>query len=103
MFTAPFLLFAVAQGGVVFITAWLLSSFVKSQSCLSKLGLMLASYCIWAAITLGGFYTMMGGGSGGLFEGMGFPMILCITALLSSLVYAVIWSLRSSVRTNCND
>jgi hypothetical protein len=86
------LLFAAAQG--------LAARQIGSNSKLSKLGLMLTSYAFWIVLTIAG-YTMLGG-DGGLMDGFGLVLMLCFSALISALVYAVAWALVSSKSDEAN-
>ncbi|WP_257543567.1 hypothetical protein [Sphingopyxis sp. DBS4] len=84
------LLFPIAQGAVIFGTAYLWLRMLETSSRSAKASAMAVSYAVWIAVTIGG-YTMLGG-EGGLMDGFGLVLILCFTALLSSFVYLVLWT-----------
>lgn len=86
------LLFMIAQGGAVFATAWLGLRRARTLRRGAKLAAMAISYAGWIAFTVGGYALL--GGSGGLMEGFGLLLLLCVTALISSCVYAAAWVLQ---------
>jgi hypothetical protein len=94
------LFFALAQGGVIFVTALLCTRLIRANSNLAKLGLMLASYAFWIVLTIAG-YTMLGG-DGGLMDGFGLVLMLCFSALISTFIYAVVWALVPSKSDKAN-
>ena len=81
--------FVAAQGGTIFLTAWIIKRQFKLINAWKPV-LMLASYLFWTLGTVVA-YTALGGG-GGLFEGFGLLLTLFFTALISAFVYAVIWT-----------
>ena len=85
------LVFVAVEGGVIFATAWICARFLGARSRLAKVGLMLASYVLWAGLTITG-YGMLGG-DGGLMDGFGLVLMLCFTALIGTFVYAVAWAI----------
>lgn len=85
------LLFALAQGGVVLVTAFALSDLFGPRNALTKIASVCLSYAGWVCVTVGG-YLLLGGG-GGLMEGFGLLMFLCFTALVSSGLYLAGWLL----------
>ena len=84
-------IFMVAQGAAVFGTAYLALRLLKTSHWLAKVAAMIVSYFVWVAVTLVGY--MLLGGEGGLMDGFGFLLILCVTAAISSFVYLLIWTL----------
>jgi len=88
------LVFMAAQGGVVFGTAYLALRLFKTSHWLSKLFAMAISYAGWVTFTIAG-YSLLGGG-GGLMDGFGMVLMLCFFALISSLVYLVVWTVKGS-------
>lgn len=87
------ILFAAAQGAAVFATAWLALRMLRRSSRIAKTIAMAASYAIWIAATLAGY--IMLGGEGGFMDGFGMILFLCLTAIMSSLVYLLAWSIRA--------
>ena len=85
------LLFAAAQGAAVFATAYLGLRLLKKSHWLAKGAAMAASYAGWSSLTLIGYALMSG--DGGLMDGFGLVLVLCLTALVSSIVYAVVWAM----------
>jgi hypothetical protein len=83
------ILFVVMQGFVVFLTAALILRVVGSTSWLAKGAAMLISYVAWVALTIFGYSLM--GGDGGLMDGFGMVLTLCFFALISSIVYLLVW------------
>jgi hypothetical protein len=81
--------FVAAQGGAVFITAWLARRFLKLNSNWWKPLLMLVSYFSWIILT--GIYYQMRGGGWGMMDGGLFMFGLFGAAALSSVVYAILW------------
>jgi hypothetical protein len=51
---------------------------------------MAVSYAGWVAATIVGYALI--GGDGGLMDGFGMVLFLCFTALISSLVYLLLWA-----------
>ncbi len=95
--------FVAAQGGVVFLTAWLFRRSVRVTSWWSKPIFMMLAYCAWIMTTVFGYFLM--GGEGGLMDGFGMVLGLCFSALISSIAYGLAWlvyplALRS-VRVDC--
>jgi hypothetical protein len=88
---ALLLLFAAAQVGVIFLTAWLAWRYFKLVSGLWKPLLMFVSWLAWCVLTLAGYGAL--GGDGGFMDGMGMMLALCLSALVSTAVYCVIWGI----------
>jgi hypothetical protein len=89
---ALIILFSIAQGAAIFGTAYLALRLLKTAHRFSKVAAMSVSYAAWVALTIAG-YTLLGG-EGGLMDGFGLVIFLCLTALISSLVYLLMWMLR---------
>jgi hypothetical protein len=87
--------FVVAQGGVVFLTAWLTKRLFKLASGWWKPFLMLASYFIWMVLT-GIGYTALGG-EWGMMDGGLFMLGLFGAAAVSSAVYAMLWQVAPMI------
>ncbi|QIL02199.1 hypothetical protein G7078_04965 [Sphingomonas sinipercae] len=87
------LLFVAAQGLVVFVSAYLILRVVGSTSWAAKGAAMLISYVIWVAVTIVGYSLI--GGDGGLMDGFGMVLTLCFCALISSIVYLLVWAAPS--------
>jgi len=85
------LLFAAAQGAVVFSTAYLALRMLKTSRGPAKVAAMAASYLAWATFTVAGYVGL--GGEGGLMDGLGFVLLLCVSAFLSSCVFTLVWTL----------
>jgi hypothetical protein len=85
------LLFVAAQGGVVFAVAWWLTRRFGAGHASAKATAMAVSYAAWIGLTVL-VYALLGG-EGGLMDGFGLLLFLCFTALVSSLVYLVVWTL----------
>jgi hypothetical protein len=92
--------FAAAQGVVVFVTAWLALKFFKLQSNWWKPTLMAISWIFWITFTLVGYFAL--GGEGGFMDGMGMVLMLCMTCLVSTFVYTIVWvaARKTKVETN---
>jgi hypothetical protein len=90
------LMFVVAQGAVIFGTAYLALRLLKKSDWFLKLAAMSVSYIAWVVITVAGYILL--GGEGGLMDGFGMILMLCFFALPSSLVYALIWIFGSQIR-----
>lgn len=88
------ILFAALQGAVIFVTARFGLRLMRSSRWFEKVIAMMLSYFGWTILTLAGY--MLLGGEGGLLDGFGFVLILCLTALVSSSVYSAIWVLCPS-------
>ena len=87
-----YLLFVAAQGAVIFGTAFLALRLLKTSHWMAKGAAMIASYALWSTFTIVGYFLL--GGDGGLMDGFGMIVGLCITALISSIVYLVVWTVR---------
>ena len=81
--------FAAAQGGAIFLTAWLAKRYVNLESAWWKPLLMLLSYFGWIVATVVG-YTLLGG-EWGMMDGGLFMLSLFGSAAKSALVFAVAW------------
>ena len=86
--------FMIAQGAVVFGTAFLALRLLKSSHWLAKAAAMTLSYVAWIILTITGYSLL--GGEGGLMDGFGMALMLCFTALISSVVYGIVWMVRGS-------
>jgi hypothetical protein len=86
------LAFMAAQGGVIFATAYLVLRLLKTSHWMAKGAAMIASYVLWSVLTISGYFLI--GGDGGLMDGFGMILGLCITALFSSIVYLAIWTIK---------
>lgn len=90
IWVAAFIAFVVAQGAAVFSTAWLGLRFLRRSGGPAK-GLAIgSSYVGWIGMTVGGYCLL--GGDGGLMDGMGFLLFLCLTCAVSSLAYLNAWT-----------
>jgi len=81
--------FVAAQGGAVFLTAWLSKRYLNLASPWWKPLLMLLSYFAWIVAT-GVGYTLIGG-SWAMMEGGFFVLALFVSASLSALVFTFVW------------
>src|SRR5690349_8780237 len=90
----PAVLFMAAQGAVIFLTAHWCLRLLEISHWVGKTAAMSISYVAWIVFTIGA-YTLLGG-EGGLMDGFGFILILCFSAMISSLVYLVVWIFRAS-------
>ncbi len=81
--------FALAQGGAIFLTAWLAKRYLNLGSAWWKPLLMLMSYFAWIVAT-GVGYTLLGG-EWGMMDGGLFMLSLFGTAAKSAMLYAVVW------------
>jgi hypothetical protein len=88
---AIYLTVMAAQGGVVFATAWLALWLMKRRSIVAKVLAMAVSWAAWIAFTLAAY--ILPGGSGGLMEGFGLVLVLCVTATVSTVAYLAVWIL----------
>ena len=89
--------FVAAQGATIVGSAWLALRFLRTSRRGAKAAAVAASYAAWTALTVTG-YAMLGG-DGGLMDGFGLVLLLCVTALVSSFIFLVIWVLRSDAET----
>lgn len=94
------ILFSIAQGAAIFGTAYLALRLLKTARWFSKVAAISISHVAWVAFTISG-YTLLGG-EGGLMDGLGLVIFLCLTALISSLVYLLVWMLRPGFRRVAN-
>lgn len=79
------------QGLVVFGSAYAMWRWRNFSNGLIKAPLMLVSWLAWSILTIAGYAAL--GGDGGLMDGFGLVLILCITALLGSLLFLLGWLL----------
>jgi hypothetical protein len=90
LFTLFFLAaFVVAQGAVVFVTAYLGLRGIGNSHWLAKLAAMSLSYLAWIIFTVGGY--SLAGGDGSFMKGFAVVLGLCFTALVSSLGFLLVW------------
>jgi multidrug transporter EmrE-like cation transporter len=82
--------FAAAQGFAVLLTAAFGLHLLKRSSSLAKFVSMALSYAGWVTFTIVGYSLL--GGEGGLMDGFGLVLFLCFTALISSFLYLVAWT-----------
>ncbi len=85
------IVFVLAQGAAVFSTAFLALRILGNSHPLAKVVAMGFSYLAWSGCTVAGY--ALSGGDGGLMDGFGLVLLLCFTALLSSVFYCLIWAL----------
>ena len=90
------IVFAAAQGSVVFGTAWLALRLLKIPGRMAKAIAMSLSCAAWLAVTLAGYFLL--GGEAGFMDGFGLVLTLCQTAIASSLVYLLAWMARPGLR-----
>ncbi len=83
--------FIALQGAVIFETARRSLKVMRISHWLGKIVATILSYFGWISLTIAGY--MLLGGDGGLMDGFGFILILCFTAMISTLVYLLIWLL----------
>jgi hypothetical protein len=94
------LLFVAAQGGVIFLTAFVGLRVLKTNHWLAKIFSMAVSYAAWILLTISGYFML--GGEGGLMDGFGFVLTLCFSALVSSGIYTVGWVLAPFIRRSAH-
>lgn len=82
---------ASVQGLVVFGSAYALWNWRNFSNGWLKAPLILLSWLAWCILTIAGYAAL--GGDGGLMDGFGLVLILCITALLGSLLFLLGWLL----------
>jgi len=82
-------LFAAAQGGVVFLTARWGLQFLKISHWSGKIAAMMISTIAWITFTVAAY--MLGGGEGGIMDGGLWILMLCFSAMISSFVYMLVW------------
>ncbi|QUD86592.1 hypothetical protein [Phenylobacterium montanum] len=90
------LLFVAAQGAAVFATAYVVLRAFKIRHWLAKIAAIALSYVAWIAATVGGYF--LTGGDGSFMKGFAVVMMLCLTALVSSLGYLLGWLLWPKLR-----
>jgi hypothetical protein len=84
------IIFLAAQGGVIFLTALLVSDLFDVESNFGKLGCMAISYIAWVAFTWGLFAIILKPDVWLL------PAMGALTAIASSFVYLMIWLVLSA-------
>lgn len=77
----------------MFATAFAATRIIRADTRCAKAAAMVISYAGWVAITIGGYGAM--GGEGGLMDGFGLVLVLCFTALISSVAYLIAWTSRA--------
>jgi hypothetical protein len=82
-------LFMFVQGAAVFATAKYGLRLMRTSSRLAKVAAMAISYVGWLAFTIAGYVLI--GGEGGLMDGSGLLLFLGLTALISSILYGLVW------------
>lgn len=82
---------ASVQGLVVFGSSYAMWHWRNFSNGWIKAPLMLLSWLAWSILTIAGYAAL--GGDGGLMDGFGLVLILCITALLGSLLFLLGWLL----------
>jgi hypothetical protein len=88
--------FAALQGAAVFLTANIGLRLAKVSSLWAR-PLAMALACVgWIAITVGGYALL--GGEGGLMDGFGFVLSLRFACIVSSLIYAVAWTVQGAFK-----
>jgi len=90
--------FVAAQGATIVGSAWLVLRLLHTSRRGAKMAAVAASYAAWTGFTVTG-YAMLGG-DGGLMDGFGLVLLLCLTALVSSFIFLVIWVLRGDAETH---
>ena len=83
--------FAAAQGFAVLVTAAIALHLLGASSWQAKFLAMAVSYIAWIAFTVGGYSLL--GGEGGFMDGFGMLLLLCFTALVSSFIWLVLWTI----------
>lgn len=86
LFALPLL---ALQGLVIFVTAWAAMRWLKLVNPWWKPLFIAISWLTWCVGTITVFH--LTGGGGGLMDGMGMMLMLCATAFVSALAYAVGW------------
>lgn len=81
--------FVAAQGALVFATAFVGLRALRNTHWLAKVAAMTLSYSAWIAFTVWGYFAL--GGDGSFMKGFSFVLILCTTALGSSIAYLLGW------------
>jgi hypothetical protein len=81
--------FVAAQGAAVFATAYFMLRVLRSANWLAKFAAMTLSYFAWIAFTVWGYFVT--GGDGSFMKGFSLVLMLCCTALASSLAYLLLW------------
>lgn len=82
-------LFAVAQGGVIFLTALVAVRRLGLDSNAARIVSMVLSWAGWIVFTLIGYFAL--GGEGGIMDGFGMLLILFRTASISAFIYLIAW------------
>ena len=90
-------LFLAAQGGVVFLTARHLLCALNIPRWPGKIAAVVISYIAWTAFTITAY--TLGGGENGMMDGGLFVLMLCFSAMISSLLYLLIWLFIPSANT----
>jgi hypothetical protein len=87
--------FAFAQGGAIFLTAWLRSRILKSNSWPAKLGCMTLSFGAWVSFTLFAFF--WGANSYIVF------FELTVSAFWSSVAFLAAWLVIPTMKLKKRD
>jgi hypothetical protein len=91
------LLFVAAQGGAIFLTAFLLSRFTGMSSFWAKAGWMALSYAGWVAFTWLLFGLVLRP------DVYLIPAMGSLTALFATVVYLIAWSVISASKVKSHD
>ena len=92
--------FAAAQGGAIFLTAWIAKRLLKLENPWWQPLLMLLSYFAWILATAVG-YTQLGG-EWGMMDGGLMMVSLFTSAAISAFIYAVVWQVSTYRWNNSN-
>lgn len=88
------LLFVVAQGAAIFLTAWAMCKISGATSWWAKIGTMVISYLAWIVFTYAVFFA--GADSYVLFAGA------IMTSALSSVLFCAAWVVMPLMRSGHN-
>ena len=94
------LLFLAAQGGVIFATAFFCLKKFGWTHWFAKCAAMTVSWFLWVVITFVGYFML--GGDGGFMDGAGMIMMLCFSALISTVIFSVGWIVVPYARRSAN-
>ena len=94
------IMFVAAQGFAVVSTALIVAKFLGITRWFGKIAAVLISYAGWITFTLIGYAIF--GGEGGFMDGFGLMLMLCFTALLSSMFWTAAWFAAPSTETAPN-
>ncbi len=84
-------LVVLAQGAVIFATAYLALHLLKTRHPAAKVLAMALSWLLWIVLTCVAYFAT--GGDGSFMKGFAVILMLCVTASGASVAYLAVWML----------